>query len=257
MLESLRVLQLNAHKSDVVQQSLMNDAGLEDFAVLALSEPYARNIDGEVVTSPMGHHNWTKMMPMCARDGLWPIRSMLWIRSDLEAEQVPVQSADLTAAVLRLEGRKVMVVSVYVEGKNDEALTSAMELLRDMIDRFRNGIGRRTDVVLAGDFNRHDILWGGDEVSASRQGEGQPIIDLMDDLGLSSLLPRGTKTWQRLDEESTIDLVLASAELTDEMTSCVIRPTEHGSDHRAIQTTFDIRVPERTFPLRLMLKNAP
>ncbi|KAM4061929.1 reverse transcriptase (RNA-dependent DNA polymerase) [Hirsutella rhossiliensis] len=149
---------------------------------------------------------------------------MLWIRSDLEAEQVPVPSADLTAAVLRLEGREVMVVSVYVQGKNDEALTNAMELLRDVIDRFRNGTGRRTDVVLAGDFNRHDLLWGGDEVS---------------------------------DEESTIDLVLASAELADELTSCVIHPTEHGSDHRAIQTTFDIRVPERTFPQRLMLKNAP
>ncbi|XP_044717870.1 reverse transcriptase (RNA-dependent DNA polymerase) domain-containing protein [Hirsutella rhossiliensis] len=159
MLESLRILQLNAHKSDVVQQSLMNDEDLKDFAALAISEPHARNIDGKVVTSPMGHHNWTKMIPTCVRDALWPIRSMLWIRSDLEAEQVPVPSADLTAA--------------------------------------------------------------------------------------------------RSDEESTIDLVLASAELADELTSCVIHPTEHGSDHRAIQTTFDIRVPERTFPQRLMLKNAP
>ncbi|KJZ69760.1 hypothetical protein HIM_10843 [Hirsutella minnesotensis 3608] len=192
---------------------------LKDFAVLALSEPYARNIGGEVVTSPMGHHNWTKMIPTCARDGLWPI--------------------------------------LYVQGKNDEALTSAMELLRDLIDRFRDGTGNRTDVVLVGDFNRHDLLWGGDEVSASRQGEGQPIIDLMNEFGLSSLLPRGTKTWQRADEESTIDLVLASAELADEVISCMTHPTEHGSDHRAIQTAFDIQVPEKTFPQRLMLKNAP
>ncbi|KAM4058344.1 endonuclease-reverse transcriptase domain-containing protein [Hirsutella rhossiliensis] len=140
---------------------------------------------------------------------------MLWIRSDLEAEQ-----------------------SACAVGRSHSS-------------------GRRTDVVLAGDFNRHDLLWGGDEVSASRQGEGEPIIDLMDDFGLSSLLARGTKTWQRSDEESTIDLVLASAELADELTSCVIHPTEHGSDHRAIQTTFDIRVPERTFPQRQMLKNAP
>ncbi|KAM4061518.1 endonuclease-reverse transcriptase domain-containing protein [Hirsutella rhossiliensis] len=190
---------LNAHKSDVVQQSLMNDAGLKDFAVLALSEPSGAPTRGE----------------------------------------------------------EVMVVSVYVQGKNDEALTSAMELLHDLIDRFRDGTGNRTDVVLAGDFNRHDLLWGGDEVSASRQGEGQPIIDLMNDFGLSSLLPRGTKTWQRADEESTIDLVLASAELADEVISCMTHPTDHGSDHRAIQTAFDIQVPERTFPQRLMLKNAP
>ncbi|KYK54123.1 hypothetical protein DCS_06080 [Drechmeria coniospora] len=257
MLESLRILQLNAHKSDVVQQSLMNDEDLKDFAALAISEPHARNIDGKVLTSPTGHHTWTKMIPTCVRNGLWPIRSILWIRSDLEAEQVPVPSADLTAAVLRLEGREVLVVSVYVQGKNEEALTNAMELLRDVIDRFRNGTGRRTGVVLAGDFNHQDLLWGGDEVSVSRQGEGQPIIDLMDDFGLSSILPRRTKTWQRSDEESTIDLVLASAELADELTSCVIHPTEPGTDHRAIQTTFDIQVPERTFPQRLMLKNAP
>ncbi|KJZ69551.1 hypothetical protein HIM_11064 [Hirsutella minnesotensis 3608] len=257
MLEFLRILQPNVRRRDVVQQSLMNDADLKDFAALAISEPYARNIDGKVMTSPMGNRNWTKMIPTSVRDASWPIRSMLWIRSDLEAEQVPVPSADLTAAVLRLEEREVLVVSVYVEGKNDEALTSAMEMLRGVIDRFRNATGSCTDVVLAGDFNRHDLLWGGDEVSTRRQGEGQPIIDLMDDFGLCSLLSRGTKTWQGPDKESTIDLVLASAELADEVTSCVIHPTEHGSDHRAIQTTFDIGVPERTFPQRLLLRNAP
>ncbi|KAM4063232.1 endonuclease-reverse transcriptase domain-containing protein [Hirsutella rhossiliensis] len=210
----------------------MNDEDLKDFVALAISEPHARNIDGKVVTSPMGHRNWTKMIPTCVRDASWPIRSMLWIRSDLEAEQVSVPSADLTVAIVRLERREVMVVSVYVEGKNDEALASAMEVLRDVIDRFRNGTGNRTDMVLAGDFNRHDLLWGGDEVSARRQGEGP-------------------------DKESTIDLVLASAELADEVISCVIHPTEHGSDHRAIQTTFDIQVPERMFPQRLLLRNAP
>lgn len=110
-------------------------------------------------------------------------------------------SADLTAAVLRLEEREVLVVSVYVEGKNDEALTSAMELLRDVIDRFRGGTGNRTDMVLAGDFNRHDLLWGGDQVPTRRQGEGQPIIDLMEGVGLCSLLPRGMKTWQGPDKE--------------------------------------------------------
>ncbi|KAM4058156.1 endonuclease-reverse transcriptase domain-containing protein [Hirsutella rhossiliensis] len=189
---------LNAHKSDVVQQSLMNDAGLKDFAVLALSEPSGAPTRG-------------------GSDGGISVRA-------------------------RKERRGA--------DERDGAL-------RDLIDRFRDGTGNRTDVVLAGDFNRHDLLWGGDEVSASRQGEGQPIIDLMNDFGLSSLLPRGTKTWQRADEESTIDLVLASAELADEVISCMTHPTDHGSDHRAIQTAFDIQVPERTFPQRLMLKNAP
>ena len=39
-----------------------------------------------------------------------------------------------------------------------------------------------------------------------RQGEADLIIDVMAEHALSSLLPRGTKTWQCGDYETTIDL---------------------------------------------------
>ncbi|KAJ6442475.1 reverse transcriptase [Purpureocillium lavendulum] len=253
----LRILQLNVRKQEPVQLSLMNDGDLREFGVIAVSEPYARTVDGRVTTSPTGHRNWTKMIPTSTHDAPWPIRSMLWVRSDIETEQMPIQSADLTAAVLRLPARDVLVVSVYVEWNNDEALTAAMTLLDGLIRKFRDGTGRRTDVVLAGDFNHHDFLWGVDEVSARRQGEGEPIIDLMSEHGLCSLLPRGTKTWQGPESESTIDLVLATSELADEMVACAIHPIEHGSDHRAIQTNFDVEMPERSAPERLLFRNVP
>ncbi|OAQ59084.1 retrovirus polyprotein [Purpureocillium lilacinum] len=181
----------------------------------------------------------------------------LGTENNVNIEQMPIESADLTAAVLRLPARDVLVVSIYVEWNNEQALASAMTLLDGLIRQFRDRTGRRTDVVLAGDFNRHDFLWGGNEVSARRQGEGEPIIDLMSEHGLCSLLPRGTKTWQGPESESTIDLVLATSELADEMVACAIHPTEHGSDHRAIQTTFDVEMPERSAPERLLFKNAP
>jgi exonuclease III len=44
---------------------------------------------------------------------------------------------------------------------------------------------------------------------------------------------------QNRDCESTIDLVLASENLTDSMVKCAILGTEHGSDHYAIETVFD------------------
>ncbi|KAJ6437653.1 reverse transcriptase [Purpureocillium lavendulum] len=233
MSKTLSILQLNVRKREPVQQSWMNDVGLKDYGVLAVSEPYAIVVDGRVVTSPMWHSNWTKLIPTQRHDALWPVRSMLWVRSDLEAEQVPVPSADLTAAVLRLPERDVLVVS------------------------FRDGAGRRADVVLVGDFNRHDLLWAGDDVSARRQGEGEPIIDLMNEHGLRSLLPRETRTWQGSGQESTIDLILTTSELADEMMICAPHTTDHGSDHRAIQTTFDVALPERVTTPRLMFKNAP
>ncbi|KJZ68744.1 hypothetical protein HIM_11864 [Hirsutella minnesotensis 3608] len=257
MHKTLSILQLNVQKREPVQQSLMNDEDLKDYGVLAVSEPYARMIDGKVVTSPLVHKNWTRIVPTHTTNALYPIRSMLWVRDDIEMEQIPVPSADLAAAVLQLPERDVVVVSVYVKGKSIEALKTTTGLLHGLIQRFRQSSGARADVVLAGDFNRHDLLWGGDEVSIQRQGEAAPIIELMNEHGLQSLLPRGTKTWQCNDQESTIDLVLATSELADEMVACTTHPTDHGSDHRAIQTRFDVSTPERIATPRLLFKNAP
>src|ERR1700761_1124259 len=93
--------------------------------------------------------------------------------------------------------------------------------------------------------------------SLVRQGEADQIIDLMSDLALRSLLPRGTKTWQGGPYETTIDLVLASEELTASTVKCAIYGNEHGSDHRAIETIFDVSVPMPKRQERLLLKNAP
>ncbi|KAJ5449492.1 uncharacterized protein N7458_005941 [Penicillium daleae] len=129
------------------------------------------------------------------------------------------------------------------------------------ITEVRRDTGTVLEIIIVGDFNRHDQLWGGDDVSLGRQGEADPIIDLMNEFALSSLLKRGTKTWHGAghsgDCESTIDLVLASENLTDSMVKCAIVGTEHGSDHCAIETVFDAPWSPPKYQERLLLKNAP
>ena len=89
-----------------------------------------------------------------------------------------------------------------------------------------------------GDFNRHDQLWGGNRVATqTRQGEAEPVLLLMAEWGLNSILPRGTITYEEGSRRSTIDLVLASTPLSQRVTRCGIHPVEHGSDHQAIITT--------------------
>ena len=244
MRNDLRIFQLNVRKRDTVQLGVMNDKDLKEYAVLTLTEPYARLIDGAVVTTPMCHSHWTKMFPsMVAQGQGWPVRSMLLVRRDINVEQVAVPSPDMVAAVLHLEERDVLVVSVYVQCNDEDALLAAVRQMDRLVSRFRNDTGRRTDVVVTGDFNRHDVLWGGDGTITRRQGEAQPIVDFMNEHGLRSLLPRGTKTWQRGSIESTIDLTLATEELADEMIKCALHPTEYGSDHRPIQTVFEVDTP--------------
>ena len=66
----------------------------------------------------MSYHKWTKIVPSIYREGRWPIRSILWINKEVEAEQVRIESPDITAAVVRLPDRRILVVSVYVLGDN-------------------------------------------------------------------------------------------------------------------------------------------
>jgi hypothetical protein len=158
MCKTLKVFQLNLRKQREVQQSVMNDDQLQDFAILALSEPYAFLKEDRVITAPIAHVYWTKMIPTSQRAGRWPIRSMLWIRKDLDSEQIPIQSPDLTAALLHLTDRAVFVVSTYVEPANQEALQQTIIQLQTAIYETQRRVGIRMDIIIVGDFNRHDYL---------------------------------------------------------------------------------------------------
>lgn len=106
MSKPLLIIHLNVRKGDAAHDSLMNDTEIQDAAAIAIQEPWAWKIKGRLLTTPMAHHKWIKMIPsICREQGGWPFRSMLWIRKDLKAEQVPMESSDLTAALLRLLGR--------------------------------------------------------------------------------------------------------------------------------------------------------
>jgi hypothetical protein len=51
--------------------------------------------------------------------------------------------------------------------------------------------------------------------------------------------------------------MLASQELASSVLKCRIHDTEHGSDHRAIETSFDMEVPDHATQPRSLFKNAP
>jgi hypothetical protein len=175
----------------------MSDEQLKYFGVLVIAEPHVWRNGDVVTTAPMGHSNWTRITPTVRHKGRWEFRSMMWIRRDIKAEQVPVYSADIAAPLIRLLDRLILVVSVYVEVAKPEALLDTISKLHQLIQEIRHRVGTRIDVILAGDFNRHDQSWGGDDILPARQGEADPVIRLMDEHCLCSLLPRGTKTWQR------------------------------------------------------------
>jgi len=56
-----------------------------------------------------------------------------------------------------------------------EALKHTCKNMRKVVAKAKLGTGTTVHVVVAGDFNCHDQLWGGDDVSSVTQGEADTI----------------------------------------------------------------------------------
>lgn len=242
MVKTLKVLQANLGKRPSVQHSLMNDEGLQDHGLLMITEPacFARD-DGRVIAPPSHHVKWDQILPSETAVGArFPIRSHVYASSNLRARSVPIASSDITAIQFTIDRRSFLGLMVYVPSVGPEALKTAMRLIREAVRE--HGIGR--ELIIAGDFNQHDQLWGGDETGASpRQGEAQAILDLMDDLDLHLLLLRGMITYESSNRNSTIDLVFTSSgALAEDRLTCEPHDTEHGSDHIAISTGVELKM---------------
>ncbi|KAH7012509.1 LOW QUALITY PROTEIN: uncharacterized protein B0I36DRAFT_378295 [Microdochium trichocladiopsis] len=134
------VLQLNVGKRREVHDSVMNDGSLKDFAAIAIQEPPAWKAGDKLLTVPMGHREWTKMVPTEWREGRWGARSMLW---GLDTEQVPIPSPDITAARVRLPDKDFLLISDYVPGGDPEALSGTCLLLDSAIRAEQRPGGKR------------------------------------------------------------------------------------------------------------------
>jgi len=264
MNKELRILQANMWRGRESQHALHNDPALAGFHFILGQEPGCFLADGEVVLHGTNPH-WMTFVPFGRRRGQNPVRSCMWVSRDVAATQVHVDSADITAVVAHVGGKKLVVVSVYIpdlksmrtKDESWEALTSRLDMIKEIVqeEQLRDPY---TEVVVAGDFNRHNPLWGGSSVgNEPRQDESEPIIDFMAELSLQSLLPAGTITYECVRGKSTIDLMLATTGLAEDLVKCSLWEHEYGSDHRAIATRFSMNVVREERQERLLLKNAP
>ena len=86
-------------------------------------------VEQELRIVPLHHRNWVKITPTLQSRGRWAIRSMLWIRSDITAVQIPIPSSDITGVVLHIGERRIILLAVYIPPQDAEALRSATELI--------------------------------------------------------------------------------------------------------------------------------
>ena len=64
-----------------------------------------------------------------------------------------------------------------MERNNKEALILITRLLHDLVVDIYSRDGVWIDILIVGDFNWHDQLWGRDQISLVRQREAEVLVD--------------------------------------------------------------------------------
>lgn len=88
----------------------------------------------------------------------------------------------------------VVVISLYVPyganaNENEQLLKTRLKLAKTAQQYVEQLKGKKIEIIIGGDFNRHDQLWGGSKISETpRQGEGARVIDFILENDLQLLL---------------------------------------------------------------------
>jgi G:T/U-mismatch repair DNA glycosylase len=243
MISTLNILQANLYRSSGVQDALYNDPDIWDFDAILIQEPHYWEIAGHLLVTGAGP-NFEVIKPKTLQRGnqTQRIRACMWINGKTEYTQLTINSNDLTAVILEQGNRSILVVSIYIPNigngyeADEQELQSRLQKVQEAIAGEHNN-NPELEVFIAGDFNRHDTVWGGNDVAVEpRQGEGSRILDFIEENNLQLLTQRRVATWERNGSASTIDLTMVSERLFHDRETCQLFENEYGSDHRAIHT---------------------
>lgn len=157
-----------------------------------------------------------------------------------------VHSRDCQEVRIKSEASgELRIVNIYNNQQQGAALTLMQELLPPVHEQRK----KKVSCLVLGDFNLHHPTWVRD--NAPRDARAEDLLDLMESAGLDNWIRPGTVTRDQTGFRSTIDLVLASYSLREQMIACEVDLDTHAnSDHPPIRTTLEINLPEVSDPVK-------
>ncbi|GKT39838.1 Rpb7-binding protein seb1 [Colletotrichum spaethianum] len=220
--------------------TLLRDPNIDNYDIIAIQEPWRNPFNATT------HHPAKDRFHLCypSNEERGPARVCFFINKKLDHSrwQFKESSRDLcTVSIGTGEGNEppTVIHNIYNPSLQEDNRPQVLQQLRKSLETHQHG-----EQIVAGDFNLHHELWGGSNIRA-RDREATELLDLMDDMNLTSQLQPGTVTYEEGNRRTTIDLCLVTVGLVDRIIRCEVdHDINHDSDHLPIVTSLHLAVAE-------------
>lgn len=240
----LKIYQYNVNRSkDVVMVQLLRDPEVDSADIIAIQEPWENPFEDNTHHPLKQTHE--QLFPSASETGN-RARACMFISKKLGEYTHLAHSRDCQEICIKTTSAgELHIINIY----NDQRYAAALGLLQDILPPPRLQRQQKVSYLVLGDFNLHHPVWGGD--NAPRDARAADLLDLMESVGLDNWIRPGTVTRDQAGSQSTIDLVLASYSLREQMIACEVDLSVHAdSDHLPIRTALEINVPEASDPVK-------
>ena len=242
--QHLRISQQNLNKSLIAQLHLLNTAKPTEWDILLIQEPWIA-FNGTRATP-----HWRVLYPkIYFEDNTKLLRSLILVNSNIPTnsyQQIQFNTADVTGITLKIGDRKIIIINVYNDCNNDEAIHAVSEFLSNKYpDAY---IPNDTHVIVCGDFNRHHSWWECEENDHLTSAEPliRPLLNLIDQFDLRMTLPPNIPTLQAFSTGNWTrpDNVWCTSHTTNLFTKCITDPGTRApnTDHMPIHSELDLRI---------------
>ncbi|KAJ5240343.1 reverse transcriptase [Penicillium citrinum] len=249
MLETnLRILQLNMMKSAPRMEALINDHQNQDLDILLIQEPSITTYHTHV-----NHSAWRLYRPTTKTDAT-RFRSLIYVNRRISTSshrQIPCDHPDVAAIKIWTAESQTLFFSIYIPpapifATDDTSAIPTLTAIENTITATTQTGHRTTNIIIAGDFNRHHPMWGGNNIPPRFIEHASDLITFFQTHNLSSCLPRGTATYWALNnpgQNSTIDQTVTDR--PDLLIKCQLYHENYGSDHRATYSEWNLQAQSR------------
>ncbi|KDN71155.1 putative zinc knuckle, partial [Colletotrichum sublineola] len=220
--------------------TLLRDPNIDKYDIIAIQEPWRNPFNATT------HHPAKDRFHLCypSNEGKGPARVCYFINRKLDHSrwQFKESSRDLCTISIRTgedNEPPTVIHNIYNPSPHESDRPQVLQQLRKSLETHQY-----SEQIVVGDFNLHHELWGGSDIRIPDR-EATELLDLMDDMNLTSQLQPGTITYEEGDRRTTIDLCLVTIGLVDRIIRCQVdHDINHDSDHLPIVTSLNLAVAE-------------